>query len=126
MNQPTTDLFGELRISISGNPLLEGIANHILELVGRNPELLDGDKVGQINRKVTLAIYFDSGLLPVLQTGSKENFTEWFMNRKNVPAEEEIARALRYLIQHDYCRISSVAIQDAERHRVRISRSVKG
>lgn len=123
MNQ--TDLFGEKRISINGNPFLETIANHILELIGRNPSLLDGGKMGDINRKITLAIYFDSGLAQVLQSGSKEMFSEWFMNRKGVPTEEEIARALRYLVQHDYCRLPAGVIRQSEIDRQRIARSVK-
>ncbi len=122
MNQP--DLFGESpRIRIAGNPLLEGIANHILDLVQRQPELLTGTTVGDINRKVTLAVYWDNGLAGVL--GSKEKFSEWFMNRKLAHTEEEIARALRWLVQNDHCRLPQKAIVTAQLHRERIARSVK-
>lgn len=121
----TTDFWGEKRIHISGNPLLEGIANHILELVNRDPELLNGERVGDINRKVTLAIYFDNGLLPVLRSGSREQFTEWFMNKKLVHTEEEIARALRYLVEHDHCRLPAKAVRQSEVDRYRIARSVR-
>jgi hypothetical protein len=125
MTMPQPDLFGERRIKIEGNLLLEGIANHILDLYSKDPELLNGDSVGEINRKVTLAIYFDNGLLQVLQSGAKEQFIEWFMNKKLAHTEEEIARALRYLVQNDYLRLPSKALIDAERHRQRIARSVK-
>ncbi len=124
--QTQTDLFNEpQRIIINGNPLLQAIANHILVLVQRNPSLIDGDTVGDINRRVTLAIYYDNGLVPILQSGSKEQFTQWFMNRKLVHTEEEIARALRYLVQNDHIRLSKKVLDAAEQHRQRIARSVK-
>jgi hypothetical protein len=122
----STDLFGETRISISGNPKLEGIANHILEIKRRVPNLLDGESIGEINRKVHLEIMLDNGLIPVIQSGDTTKFKEWYLNKKlNTDTEEECARALRYLVEHDYCRLSSKVIQDAERQRQRISNSVK-
>jgi len=57
-----TNLFNEQVIKIPGNPKLEGIANRILELVQQNPDLLEGDKVGEIDRKITLALWYSEGL----------------------------------------------------------------
>ena len=122
VNQLPTDLFSQPHIIISGNPLLQNLSNHILELIQYNSDLLKGDKVGEINRKVTLAIYLDSGLRQAI--GSLESFSDWFLNSK-LPTEEEIARALRYLVQHDFVRLSSKAIQNAELYRQRITRSMK-
>ena len=126
MNQLNPDLFGAQRIVISGNPKLEGIANHILELYQRNPHILDGDSIGEINRQVHLSVMLDNGLLPVLQSGSTDNFKAWYLDKKKNPdTEEECARALRYLVERDYLRLPKKAIEEAERHRQRIARSVK-
>ena len=124
-NQPMTDLFSQTRIIIQGNPLLEGIANHILELVQRNPELLKGDKVGVIDRKLLLAIWFDEGLNQILNSEQWEAFKAWAMNPKTCPDPEAISRARRYLAERDYIRLPKQAIEDAERQRQRISRSVR-
>ena len=125
MNQATTDLFGEKRVSIGGNTPLERIANQILELVGRNPDLLNGDKVGEIDSKLTLAIWYDSGLGQFIPEDRREAFAQWFSNPKQCADYELISRARRWLLEHDHIRISATAIQDAERHRVRIAQSVK-
>jgi len=119
----TQDLFGEERITIPGNSYLADIANHILELTARDKSLLTGNSIGEINRKVTLAVWEDSGLTPQVFAGGREAFRAWFMNAK-LKQEEEIARALRWLVQHDHRRLPSKAIQDAEQHRQRIARSV--
>ena len=126
MNQATIDLFGEKRVSIGGNTPLEQMANQILELVDRIPDLLNGDKVGEIDSKLTLAIWYDSGLGKFIPEDRREAFAEWFSNPKNCANYELISRARRWLLEHDHIRISALAIQDAERHRVRISQSVKG
>ena len=121
-----TNLFNEQVIKIPGNPLLEGIANHILELVKENTTLLDGDSVGEIDRKLTLAIWFSEGLGQFIPEDRREAFTNWFINPKNCPDDGAISRARRYLVERDLIRLPQKAIQNAERHRQRISRSVKG
>ena len=124
MNQ--TDLFGEQRIHIEGNPKLEGIANHILALYQRNNHILDGESIGEINRQVHLEVMMDNGLIPVLQSGDTDKFKAWYLDKKcNPDTEEEVARALRYLVSADFIRLKSSVIQKAEQHRQRISRSVK-
>ena len=120
------NLFGETRVSISGNPKLAGIANHIMEIKRRTPNLLDGDSIGEINRKVHLEVMLDNGLIPIIQSGDVAKFREWYIDKKqNSDTEEECARALRYLAEHDYERLPAKAVQDAERQRQRISNSVK-
>lgn len=121
-----TNLFNEQVIKIPGNPLLEGIANHILKLVNENPEILEGDKVGEIDRKLTLAIWYDEGLGNFIPEDKRENFNTWFSDLKNCPDEEAISRARRYLAERDLIRLSQRAILEAERHKTRIARSVKG
>ena len=125
MNMPATNLFGEQRIRIEGNPLLQDLCNHILDLVKRQPNLLDGNKVGDIDRKLTLAIWMEEGLWQFIPEDKRAVFELWFMNAKHCPDDESISRARRYLAEKDYIRLPQQAVQDAERHRQRIARSVK-
>ena len=124
MTGTMTDLFDEQRIQIAGNPLLEGLCNHILQLVEKDPELLTGDQVGVINRKLTLALWKDEGLMGVLDSDNMERFEVWFRNIKSSPGVEAIERAVRYLSSNDYIRLPKKAIENAEMHRQRISRSI--
>lgn len=87
--------------------------------------MLNGETVGEINRKVTLEVMLDSGLVPIIKSGNTENFKSWFLDKKQCPTEEEIARALRYLVERDYLRLPSKVIVAAEQNRQRISRSVR-
>ena len=64
MTMPT--LFGENHIKIEDNPLLEGIANHILDLVAHDQNLIKGKTVGEINNKLMRAIWEDEGVSQVL------------------------------------------------------------
>lgn len=126
MTQPTTDLFGKPRIHIPENPLLEGVCNHILELVGRDPSLLNGDRVGEINRKLALAIWYEEGLKNFVPEDKRDGFAEWFTDPKHRPDEDAISRATRYLARRDFIRLPAKAVADAERQRQRIARSVRG
>jgi hypothetical protein len=119
------DLWGEKRIHIPENPLLEGICNHILYLTDRDKGLLDGNSVGEIDRKLTLNIWLDEGLKNFIPEDMREAFAEWFKNPKHRPDEEAISRARRYLAERDLIRLPAKAIQSAEQHRQRIARSVK-
>ena len=120
-----TNLFNEQVVKIPGNPKLEGIANRILELVARDPNLLEGDKVGVIDRKITLALWYDEGLAQYIPEDKREAFATWFSDLRNCPDEEAISRARRYLAERDLIRLPQKAILNAEGHRQRISRSVK-
>ena len=120
-----TNLFGEQRIHIEGNPKLEGIANHILELVARDPTLLEGDKVGIIDRQITLALWYEEGLNQFIPEDKREAFANWFSDLRNCSDEEAISRARRYLVERDIIRLPQKAILNAETHRRNISRSVK-
>lgn len=116
------DLFGEKRITIKDNPRLELIANHVYKLVSQKPELLTGKKVGEINRKVALALYFDNGLENILKIGTKEAFSEWFMKQYT---QEEIARATRELILNNYIHIDPQIIRQSERDRILMSQKMR-
>ena len=120
-----TNLFGEQRVRIEGNPKLEGIANRILELVTRDPSLLEGDKVGEIDRKITLALWYEEGLGRFIPEDRREAFAGWFGDLRNCPDEEAISRARRYLAERDLIRLPQKAILNAETQRRNIARSVK-
>ena len=121
-----SDLFGETRIHIEGNPLLESVANHILDLVKRDPALLDGDTVGRVDRQIMCALWADDGIREFIPADKWEAFKAWATNPKRMIDPEAISRARRYLLEKDFIRVSSAAIKDAEFQRQRIGRSVKG
>lgn len=123
MTMPT--LFGEQHIKIDGNPLLEGIANHILDIVQREPVVQDGDTMAYIDRHLALKLWYDEGLRRFIPEDLRPEFEEWFCSPKTCPDYEAITRARRYLQDKDLFRPSAKAVVNAERHRQRISRSVK-
>lgn len=118
-------LFGEQHIKIEGNPLLEGIANHILDLKLRYPDLEDGDTMAYIDRHVALKIWYDEGLGRFIPEDKRAEFEQWFCSPKTCPDYDAITRARRYLQEKGLFRPTAKAILDAERHRQRIARSVK-
>lgn len=123
MVMPT--LFGEKHIKIDGNPLLESIANHILDLVERKPAVQDGDTMAHIDRHLALELWYDEGLGRFIPEDKRAEFEAWFCSPKSCPDYEAITRARRYLQSMDLFRPSAKAVIDAERHRQRIARSVK-
>ena len=120
----SVDLFGERRIQIAGNPKLEGICNHILDATARHPDLLNGDTVGDINRKVTHALWCDNGLLEVIASGNNDLFKQWYFDKKRCYLEEEVARGVRWLSEHDEIRLPKLAIEKAVLQQQRIARSL--
>jgi hypothetical protein len=118
------DLFGEKSVKIHGDSYLNGIANRIFQLYQRNPDLINGESMGQINRKVHLAMLEDSGILPIIKSGSIESFRTWYLS-KEYPTEEECARALRVLVSEDFIRLPAKVIKQSEQFRTRISGSLK-
>ncbi len=123
------NLFGEPydepRVKIEDNPLLQTTCNHLLDLTKRFPNLLDGKTVGEIDRKIMLAIWMENGVTKIVRNGSVEDFIAWAKKPKLCISEELVSRARRYLLEHDMIRINASAIQEAERHRLRIAKSVK-
>ncbi len=111
-------------VRLEDNKLLEGVANHILELVKRYPNLIEGKTVGEIDRKLKIAFWLET-IKPVIHSGSIDRFIEWAKNPKQCIDTETIGRARRFLLERDLIRLPSSVILDAERHRQRIARSVK-
>ncbi len=120
-----TDLFGETRVHIPDNPTLERECNHILELVARQPELLNGTKMGEIDRKLLLAVWRDNGVREIIQRADWLLFEAWAMNPKLCVDPEIVGRARRWLAEKDYIRLPQAAVQNAEQQRQRIGRSLR-
>ena len=119
------DLFGNKRIDIPDNPTLQHCCEHLLDLIDRDKELLNGDSISDIDRKLWLALSFDNGLTPILQSGDTAKFKEWVMNHKLCVDFEVVSRARRYLSEHDFIRLSHDVITKAEQQRQRIAPSFK-
>jgi len=120
------DMFGEKRIQIKGDAYLNKIAQHIYDLVNREPELLNGESTGEINRRVHLAMMYDSGLANILSgSGNKlADFKQWYL-AKNCATEEETARALRAMLSDDIIRLPASVIKKSEQFKSRISSSMR-
>ncbi len=120
------DLWGtaipETNVQIEGNYLLENTANRIVALTKQFPNLLAGNTMQEIDRKLLLAIWHESGLKDYL--GSWDSFSEWVKSDKFVD-QDTVTRARRFLLQHDKIRVSAMAVRDAEQKRQRTERSLR-
>jgi hypothetical protein len=125
-----TDLFGNPlndapTIRLENNRMLEVLANQILDLVNRNPSLLDGDDMGTIDRRLLVSVWLDNGLRELIpDVEQRAKITAW-MRTKAATDPDAIGRARRLLVARDLIRVSKAAIIAAESHRERIAKSVK-
>lgn len=120
-----TNMFGDRDIHIPGNSSLESTARLILRLVDGDRSLLDGNRVGDIDRKLRLAVWMDQGLRHILKPEQIEEFSDWMLDSKKSIDQELIRRARQYLVQHDYIRLSGAALKDAEQQRARLTQSFR-
>jgi hypothetical protein len=121
--KPSEDLFGEKHIRIKGDDYLNKIAQHIYDLVIREPDLLSGESMNAIYRQIQFAMMTDNGLIPVIQSGDKDKFKSWFLSR-DCPTEEETARATRGLLEADLIRLPAKIIKRSEQFKQRIAGSL--
>jgi hypothetical protein len=121
------NFFGDRRVEIEGNPTLESAANVILRVVDQDPALLEGDKVGIIDRNIRLAVWFEQGLSEILTSlEQKREFIEWANNPKRCVDSELLRRARQHLVKEDKIRLSAAAIKQAERENQRLGRAFAG
>ena len=120
------NLFGEKVITIKGDSFLNGVAQHIYDLWQHDNSIATGESIGQINRKIHLAIMMDSGLSNILNCPKmqKESFTRWYLS-KECPTEEETARATRGLVEAGHIPIPRHIIVKAEQFRARIASKMR-
>jgi hypothetical protein len=121
-----TDLFDEPHVTLDKNPTLEKAVNHLLILLQRNPDLLNGESVKEINGKVVAEFWLDEGLRTILIDHTNDRIEAFKKFMQTCTGSDVIERALRQIVNTmDLYRLPAKVIQKAERDRVRISRSFK-
>jgi len=110
-----TDIFNETVITIPDNTTLARVATHLLHLIERDKTLIAGDDRGMIDKKCVLAYWISDGL-----TG--ENFKEFFLSKKH-DAGDTVTRALRFLVEKDYVRLSAAAVKDGVNQASRLAKA---
>ena len=121
----TPDMFDGERVIIEDNKPLAHAANLILEEVHRDSTLLDGDSVGEIDRKIRAAVWLYHGLREILHKEWHEDredaFLEWAKDPKRCIDTELLRRARQWLVEKDKIRVSAAAIKDSEETRKRLT-----
>ncbi len=124
MMQTQTDLFGEERqmVQIKDNMVLERACNRLLELSKQQPELLDGDTMGEIDRKIFAELLWQDCFQSLIKPERKYIFIEAMMK---APEWDIYSRARRELLSRDLIRVSKKAIASGERFRARIAEAMR-
>ena len=121
------NLFGEDALMIQDNPTLQRVAMRILELSKHYPEMFDGQTIGEVDRNIRQIVWLESGLYSVLTLDSFNDrlkaFEKWHADNTQCVDTELLSRARRYLVEHDYIRLSASAIRSGERHKQRLTRA---
>jgi hypothetical protein len=93
-------------------------AQRILDLSDVNPEILAGDTMSPIDRRLRLDIWLEDGLYEILtmKRGSIiQAFTRWSLDPNKGAGMESISRARRWLVEHSVIYVSDAARADARR-----------
>jgi len=127
MSTPT-DLFGQPiggyvntsrpMMHIKGNETLERWCGKLLELIRANPEVLNGDTVGEVDENIFIAMAWEMVFKELVAAERKQVFEAAM---RKVPPQELLGRARRELQSRDYIRLSSKAVKSGEQFRARIS-----
>ncbi len=130
--QTKTDLFGQrtggyvstnrTSVSIPGNEILERVCNRLLVTLKTNPELLDGDTIGEVDTHIFIAVAWETAFKDLV-TPERKHIFESAMAK--VPSQELLGRARRELQSRDYIRLSSKAVKSGEYFRQRIAGAMK-
>ncbi len=127
------DLFGKpipSDIQIGGNPMLEAICRHILDLKEHNTNGLterieQAGSIGEVDKLLMVSLWLDDGLRAILvDTEVRKKVTSWMLSHACLDPDA-IGRARRYLMSKGKFAVPTKLIVDAERHRARIAKSVK-
>ena len=110
------------RIIIKDNPVLEKMANRLLEMVERDPTLLNGISMAEVDRKIYANILWEDGLQGIIPADKKQEFMSIVIKTQD---SEVVSRARRELLSRDLIRLSASVIKDAERYRARISGAMR-
>lgn len=110
------------RIQIKDNPVLEKMANRLLEMIERDPSLLNGISMAEVDRKIYAGILWEDGLQKIIPSDKKTEFMNIVIKTQD---SEVVSRARRELLNRDLIRLSASVIKSAEQYRSRISRSMR-
>lgn len=117
------DLFDEPHIHIKDNQVLEKAANHLLLLLqGREKELLTGNSVGEIDRRLCAEYWLDEGLRNIIPEDKRQAFIDFMLRATE---GDVITRARRFLCEKDHIRLPNKVIVQAERFRARIAGAMR-
>ncbi len=118
-----TDLMGNPRISIKDNPVLENACNRLLIMVKNDPELVKGDTMGTIDRRIYAELLWEDCFKTLIDPAKKHVFVKALTK---APESDVFTRARRELLSRNLLPgVSPKAIVDAERHRARIAEAMK-
>jgi hypothetical protein len=118
------DLFGEDRqvVQIKDNAVLEKACNRLLDMIKHKPELLDGSTMSEIDHRLFAELVWEDCFKSLISEDKKEIFISAMMR---APQWDVFSRARRELLSRDLIRVSSRAVQDAERTRKRIAGAMR-
>jgi hypothetical protein len=119
-----TDLFGEERevVKIKDNGVLEKACNRLLQMTKYDPELLNGNTMGEIDRRIFAEILWEDCFQNLIKPERKQIFIDAMLK---APEQDVYTRARRELLSRDLIRVSSEAIKSGERYRARIAGAMK-
>lgn len=105
-------------MKIPGNETLEKACTLLLGLIRETPELIDGDTIAEVDRKIYAEVLWNACFKDIVAQDKKWMFTKAMMK---APDAELYSRARRELQSRDYIRLSSKAVKSGEQFRARIS-----
>jgi hypothetical protein len=122
------DLFGDRRISIPDNPALQRVAEMILNLLPNYPEMIEGDTIGEVDRKIREIVWLENGLYKILTSDDSgedrvKEWEKWNSNPQQCVDAETLRRARQKLVADGIIKLKKSAILQGERERARISKS---
>jgi len=117
-----SDLFGNVRlVDLNDNPVLQRMAERLLDMCQRDPSLLSGDSVGEIDRKISASVWLDDGLSNLIPSDQRQRY---FDIMAKATEGEVITRARRWLTEKDLIRLPASVIRKSEQSRSRISQAM--
>ena len=109
-------------VRIMGNAVLERACNRLLGMIERNPLLLNGQSMADIDRRLYAECLWEDGMHRIIPSDKKEDFVNIVVKTQD---SEVFSRARRYLLEHDLARVSAAAVKSGEQFRARISGAMK-
>ncbi len=119
-----SNLFRE-PITIENNKKLEDVCNDILRAVTERPDLLDGDKPGIIDRKITVWMWINEIRKIVPDSEMRGQLTKFLCDPERCISFDIVSRARRLLVEQDRLRLSAAAITQGVLNKQRVEKSLR-